>query len=204
MRNFIIGVLLSLVVFLTVSYCSEKRQQQREVIRSTQMIQQELAQVSKLIVSEATYSDIYTYEQSKSFWTEWFTSTKSAIVLVQARVSVTYDLQQLQTRLDESTQTIHITHIPPPEIKIQPSFEFYHIDNGHLNKFQAQDLNTIQENINQMLQEKIQNSDLMTNAENRLISELQKIWLLSHSLGWQVEYQGQLLETTDAIVPLIP
>lgn len=204
MRNFIIGVLLSLVVFLSISYCSEKRQQQREVIRSTQLIQEEIAQVSKLIVSEGTFSEIYTYEQSTSFWTDWFTSTKSAIVLVQARVTVAYDLKQLQTQLDETTQTIQITHVPQPEINIHPTLDFYHIENGHLNKFQAEDINKIQNDINQILNEKIKNSSLMSNAENRLISELQKIWVLSHSLGWQVAYQGQSLETTDALIPLIP
>ena len=38
------------------------------------------------------------------------------------------------------------------------------------------------------LNKKIENSDLKKNAQNRLISELSKFYILTNSLGWTLKY----------------
>jgi hypothetical protein len=44
----------------------------------------------------------------------------------------------------------------------------------------------------------------MQNGEERLLSELQQIYLLTSSLGWQIEFEGQLLEEEDGFTHFLP
>lgn len=58
----------------------------------------------------------------------------------------------------------------------------------YLNPFEAKDYNSIKETVNKSLMKKIEASELKSNAQNRLISELAKFFMLTNSLGWTLEY----------------
>ncbi|HSP40736.1 MAG TPA: hypothetical protein VLN46_04830, partial [Gillisia sp.] len=60
------------------------------------------------------------------------------------------------------------------------------------------DYNKIQERIKKSLMEKIEKSTIKTNAKNRLVSELQKIYILTNSMGWTLEYNGNTIKDTEA------
>jgi hypothetical protein len=45
------------------------------------------------------------------------------------------------------------------------------------------------------LEKKIQNSSLKTNAQNRLLSELSKMLILTNSMGWTLKYDGSEVKT---------
>lgn len=45
--------------------------------------------------------------------------------------------------------------------------------------------------MNDDLLAKINKSTLISNAENRLISELSKFYILTNSFGWTLEYNGE-------------
>ena len=78
--------------------------------------------------------------------------------------------------------------MPEEEIKINPDFEYYDIQQGFLNPFDAKDYNAIKVAVNESLVKKIEASSLKSNAKNRLISELSKFYILTNSLGWTLEY----------------
>jgi hypothetical protein len=46
---------------------------------------------------------------------------------------------------------------------------------------------------------KIEASDLKSNAQNRLISELSKFLILTNSLGWTLEYNQTPIENLEGI-----
>ena len=56
------------------------------------------------------------------------------------------------------------------------------------------DYNKIKKQVESSLRKKIEASELVTNAENRLISELQKIYILTSSMGWTLQYQSEPIE----------
>ncbi len=94
-------------------------------------------------------------------------------------------------------------NIPAPEIKINPDFEYYDVTADYLNPFQAEDYNLIKRNVNASLMKKIDASTLRSNAENRLVSELSRILLLTHSLGWTLVFEDvpvQNMEELDKIL----
>ncbi len=87
-----------------------------------------------------------------------------------------------------------IKHIPKEEIYIYPDIQYYDITQDYLNQFDAEDYNKIKTRINKSMREKVENSALKSNAKNRLISELQKIYILTNTLGWTLKYNDEDLE----------
>ena len=156
------------------------------------IITEQLKNVSKLVVNEAKLSQIYNYKDQKSYLMNLFTFDKKAMVLVSADVQVMYDLSKLE-----------ITSIPKEEIKIFPDIKVYNIEDSTFNSFKGDDYNKISEKVKAEFLKKIENSNIQTNAQNRLISELAKFLVVTNSLGWTLKYQDQIINNqTDFSIPI--
>ena len=167
------------------------------------LIQQELKNVSKLIVTEGHFAEVYNYKDSKELFGPLVTAQKKALVVVNAEVMVVYDLSQVTYDLDEENKTVKITNIPDPEIKINPDFEYYDVTADYLNPFKAEDYNLIKRNVNASLMKKIDASTLRSNAENSLVSELSRILVITNSMGWTLVFEDvpvQNMEELDKIL----
>jgi len=92
---------------------------------------------------------------------------------------------------------LKITQIPEPELNINPDIKYYDVTQDYLNQFEAKDYNKIKSRIQSDLEKQIKNSVLMKNAENRLISELQKLFVLTNSMGWTLQYNQQNLNSSE-------
>lgn len=204
MRNFIIGILLTLLIVLSFRYCENKKEQKRDLFTGSALIQQEINNVSKLIVSEGNFAQVHTYEDSENFLFDFFSSKKTAVIIVNAKVTVGYDLKRITTTIDEETKTITLSNLPDAEVNIYPELEFYDISNGYLNTFNAQDYNKIKQEAAKSVAKKIEESSLALNSQNRLISELQKIYILSNSLGWILKYEGQIISSAEEFINIKP
>ena len=99
--------------------------------------------------------------------------------------------------LDEKNKTVLITHIPKEEISIYPEIQYYDITQDYLNQFDAKDYNQIKSRVNKSIRSKVEKSGLKSNAKNRLISELQKIYILTNSLGWTLKYNDEEFGDTE-------
>ena len=155
------------------------------------LIQQEIQNVSKLIVTEGHFAEVYNYKDSQQLFGALITADKKALVVVNAEVTVAYDLAKIKFEVDEKTKTLRIVSIPEPEIKVNPDFEYYDVTADYLNQFKAEDYNKIKKNVKASLMKKIEVSSLKSNAENRLMSELSKFYILTNSLGWTLVYGDQ-------------
>ena len=124
---------------------------------------------------------------------------KRALVVVNAKASVSYDLSKVSTTVESDKKVVTITGIPKPELDINPNIEYYDVSQDYLNQFEASDYNTIKNRVETSLRKKILASELMSNAENRLISELQKIYILTSTMGWTLEYDGTKIESSEEL-----
>lgn len=163
------------------------------------LIQEQIKNVSKLVVTEGHFSQVFTYKNSKSVFANLINVDKKALVVVNADVTVSYDLSQITYELDERTKTLKILSIPKEEINISPDFEYYDVTADFLNPFEAEDYNKIKDKVRGQLMKKVEASNLKSNAQNRLISELAKFYILTSSLGWTLEYQGNSIRTSDEL-----
>ncbi|MEL6304056.1 MAG: DUF4230 domain-containing protein [Bacteroidota bacterium] len=190
MKKVLAGALLALTSVLIYKSCTERKQESAVLEESSMLIQQELKNVSKLMVSEGHFSEVYSYKDSKELFGPMLTADKKALVVVNAAVSISYDMRQLTYEIDTETKTVRVNHLPEPEININPDFEYYDVTADYLNPFKAKDYNTIKDNVKKSLLKKIEASTLVSNAENRFLSELSRILLLTETMGWTLEYQG--------------
>lgn len=161
------------------------------------LIQEQIRNVSKLVVTEGHFSQVFTYKNSKAIFANLVNVEKKALVVVNADVTVSYDLSQIEYEVDEASKTLKILSIPKEEINISPDFEYYDITADYLNPFKAEDYNKIKDKVRAQLMKKIEASNLKSNAQNRLISEMSKFYILTSSLGWTLQYEGNSIKSSD-------
>jgi len=199
MRKILFGVIVTLVILFTFKYCDEKQGDEIRLQENSALIQEQISHVGKLIVTEGHFSEVFNYKSSKEIFGAYFTSEKKALVVVNADVTIAYDLSKIEFHIDEVSKTLTILSIPKEEIKINPDFEYYDIQSDFFNPFEAKDYNDIKTIVKQSLSKKIDQSDLKNNAKNRLISELSKFYILTNSLGWTLEYNNTPITKTEAL-----
>ena len=194
MKKIFIGILVTLAVVFVFRSCANDREEKSILTENSMLIQQQIENVSKLIVTEGHFAEVYNYKDSKAVFGPFVSAKKKALVVVNADVTIAYDLTQIDFEVDEEAKTLRIKSIPEPEIKISPDFEYYDVTSDYLNMFDASDYNKIKKNVNASLMKKVNKSSLVKNAENRLISELQKFYILTNSMDWRLEYQGETVK----------
>ncbi len=202
MKKVLVGAIIALASVLIYKSCADERERKSLLQENSMLIQQELKNVSKLIVTEGHFVEVYNYKDSRELFGSLVTADKKALVVANAEVTIAYDLSKIAYEMDEANKTITITQIPEAEIKINPDFEYYDVTADYLNPFKADDYNLIKNNVNKSLLKKIETSSLVSNAENRLLSELSRIYVLTNSLGWTLIYGENSIDSTEELLDL--
>ena len=193
MKRIILIVVIIVAVLLSFKYCAFK-EKDNSVEYNTNLIQQQIVSVGKLIVTEGHFSEVLTYKDKDSKWLTLLTFEKKALVVVNADVTVAFDLRQMEYKIDEEAKTITILNIPEAEVKISPDIKFYDVQTSRLNPFTGDDYNKISKTVKENLAKKVEMSTLKANAKNRLVSELSKILILTKTMGWTLIYEGNTIQ----------
>ncbi|MGC4040285.1 MAG: DUF4230 domain-containing protein [Flavobacterium sp.] len=191
-RKWIYVLLLAVIVYLSYQLLT-KKSSNTTVEYDTNLIQEEIKNVGKLIVTEGHFAEVMTYKDQKKYLMDIVSFEKKALVVINADVTVSFDLSKMQYDVDPANKLVTITSIPREEIKISPDIKFYDVDQSSLNEFTGEDYNKINKIVKANLAKKIEKSSLKTNAKNRLISELSKILVLTNSMGWKLQYNGEVV-----------
>lgn len=202
-KTLLIGAVMMLAIVLVYDYIKSDNYQQEQLIAQTELIEKEVRSVSKLIVTEVNYGKVYTYENTKSYGWDFFSSQKKALVVSNAKAQVTYDLKNLDYKIDADRKEIVFSKLPNAVININPNLNFYQLDNGILNTFEARDFNSMRQKISKDIERQIRSSDILKNADDRLLSELTSIFVLSNSMGWTVVYDGNSVENASQITEFL-
>ncbi len=188
----IIAIISILSILLLFKFCTFKTDNS-SLENSTNLIQQQILNVGKLVVTEGHFAEVLTYKDQDKYFGGMISFDKKALLVVNADVTVAYDLHQMKYDIDEKNKTITILNIPKEEIKISPDIKFYDVDQSQMNPFTGDDYNKISASAKASIAKKIQTSTLKSNAQNRLISELSKMLILTSSMGWKLKYQGNVI-----------
>jgi len=199
MRKIITGILIALAFLLTFRYCDDKNEERITIKENSALIQQQVRNVGKLIVTEGHFSEVFSYQNSKALFGDLIEVEKKALVVVNADVTIAYDLSQIETEIDQENKILRILRIPKEEIKISPDFEYYDVQADYLNQFGASDYNDIKNTVKKQLMKKIGLSELKSNAQNQLLSELSKFYILTSSLGWTLEYNQITIDNIEEL-----
>lgn len=186
-------VAIIVVVFLSFRFCDFKKQDAYSLENSTNLIQQQILNVGKIIVTEGHFSEVLTYKDQDKYLGGMLSFDKKALLVVNADVTVGYDLHKIKYDVDNKNKTLTIINIPTEEIKISPDIKFYDVEQSKLNPFTGDDYNKISAQAKASIAKKIEKSTLKSNAQNRLISELSKMLILTNSMGWTLKYKGNVV-----------
>ena len=193
-RKWIFILLLAIIVFLIYKLVS-KPNESSTLEYDTNLIQQQIKNVGKLVVTEGHFAEVITYKDQKKYLGNLLSFEKKALVIVNADVTVGFDLSKVTYDIDAQNKILTITNIPKEEIKIAPDLKYYDVEQSTLNSFSGDDYNKINKIVKANLNKKIEASSLKTNAKNRLISELSKILILTNSMGWKLKYNNEVMNS---------
>lgn len=194
-KNGILALIaLLLVVIALLVFRNPKSSSETIIEQQTAMIQEQLKHVGKLVVTEATFSQVYTYEDTKKYFFDLYASKKKAIVTVTAQVTVSFDLKKLETEIDEVNKKVILKFIPEEEVMVYPKLDYYDIQSETFNAFDVNDLKKIQKNVESLIEKEIQKSGIRKNAKDQLVGELSQIFVLTKAYGWTLEYEHKSIE----------
>ena len=142
-----------------------KNHQQEEI----QVVLNSIKNLSKLVVSKGTFSEVYNYSDSKKYFYDYLSFDKKAIVSINADVEVGYDLSQLEIQIDYIAKKIIINKIPQEEIVISPNVKYFDLQQSNFNAFSKDELNKINKKSIEKIKETIQVTDLKAKAKTRLL-----------------------------------
>ena len=191
MKRILLGAVIVIILVLGFRYCENRNEDRARLEESSSLIQEQIKNVGKLVVTEGTFSQVYSFKDSKKFYFDVLSAQKKALIVVNTKVTVAYDLSKMDVEVDEENKTVIIKHIPEEEVNIYPDIKYYDITQDYLNKFDAEDHDKIKQRINADLKKKVAGSTLLSNAQNRLISELQKLYILTSTMGWTLQYNNE-------------
>lgn len=185
MKRFLKYVAIFVFGFLLAKYWNVEREATYEK-EEVEVFLNGVKNLSKLVVSQGTFSEMYSFSDTKKYLYDYISFEKKAILAVTAKVEVGYDLSKLDIQVDSLAKQIRIQSIPKEEIQITPDITYFDLQQSSFNSFSKEELNTL----NAKAVAKIENTTMVTklkkDAKNRLFEELSKLYQLSKIYQWEV------------------
>lgn len=185
MMVFLIGVLGTLWL----------KKDNHTTVTENQLIYNGIEQISKLQVTEGYFTEVHSYKDSKSYWNDLVSFDKKALVVVNAKAIISYDVSKINIQADSINKSIIVNKLPAPEITIVPDINYYDIQQSSFNSFNASDFNKIKGDVMKELKQNPIVDDLKKQAHDRLFEELSKLLLLSKQYQWKVIDNTNTLNT---------
>ncbi|MDC7994075.1 DUF4230 domain-containing protein [Altibacter sp. HG106] len=180
-----LGAIAAYFIFGWVTKDRKKQRAQRQSV----VLMRQIRSVCKLITVEGDFSEIYHYESMKHKWVNRLLGKKKALVLIEAKAHVGFDLTTLQLEPDEAQRTIIVSQFPKPELlSIETDFKYYDKKEGWANPFTASDLTEINAEAKQYIVDKIPGSGLLEEAHQQAYETMQLLENLAATIHWKVDY----------------
>ena len=102
MKKFLLGIIVALVIVFTFRFCENKREDRITLEASSALIQKELKNVGKLVVTEGSYAQVFSYNASKDLLYGLTDATRKVVVVVNAKATMAYDRSKIETQIYEA------------------------------------------------------------------------------------------------------
>lgn len=157
----------------------------------SKVLLEKIREVAKLVTVEGNISEVYNY---KDYWGyDFFPFQKKAIILVDAKVSVGYDLQKMNMRSDALTKTLIISTLPNPEIlSLEHDLKYYDISEGTFNSFSPKDYTDLQGKVKDFIRQKAEESELKRRANTQGNKMIDMIRFMVEGAGWTLVIENDV------------
>lgn len=187
----VLGLVLgAILMYWLYSMFTKKKRRELTEHQST-VILDRIKSVCKLVSVEGDFAEIYRYENIKDGFMSILSSKKKALVVINAKAQIGYDLKKIKMSSDKERKRIVLTEFPEPEIlSIEPDIQFYDVKNGLFNSFSPDDLTKLNQNAKEHIREKIPESGLIDTAKKEALQAVLLIENIVETIGWKLDYSA--------------
>ena len=197
METFIIIIISILVTLGLVTIYKQWKTKQTTSAQSVILLDK-IKRVCKFITVEGDFAEIYHYEDVKEKFLKLISSKKKALVVINAKAYVGFDLSKVQMNSDLRSKTVVLSHFPHPEVlSIESDINYYDKQDGMFNKFEASDLTELHTKAKAHIMDKIPESGLYNVARQEALEAIQLIENLVETIGWTLDYSALTIESRD-------
>ncbi|NRB82829.1 MAG: DUF4230 domain-containing protein [Winogradskyella sp.] len=194
METFFIIIISILVTLGLVTLYKQWKTKQTTNAQSIILLDK-IKRVCKFITVEGDFAEIYHYEDVKEKFLKLISSKKKALVVINAKAHVGFDLSKVQMRSNPKTKTVVLSHFPQPEVlSIESDINYYDKKDGMFNKFDASDLTELHTQAKTHIKDKIPESGLYNVARLEALEAIQLIENLVETIGWTLDYSALKIE----------
>lgn len=191
LKGFIVGLLVMGILFLIYKKFKSKKS---DVEIEATTIMKSVESISKLMVLEGHFTETYTYKENTKIFFDLIPQEKRAIVILDAKVLIGYDLKKMVIFIDKENKRVVIEKLPEEEVNIIPDLKFYDVQASTFTSFNKDDINKVQADAKHKIEQQIENSSLKIQARQRLIENLGSVINISKAIGWTVEDKTNSIE----------
>ena len=187
----ILGIILGAILMYWLFSIFRKKKNKEITEHQSVVLLERIKSVCKLISVEGDFAEIYKYENTKERFMSLVSSKKKALIVINAKAQIGYDLQKILMHANNEKKQIILTNFPEPQVlSIEPELEFYDIQNGLFNAFTPSDLTSLNQEAIKHIREKIPQSGLMETARKEAMEAVLLIEKLVETIGWSVDYSA--------------
>ncbi|GGD21447.1 DUF4230 domain-containing protein [Hyunsoonleella pacifica] len=194
MEIFIAIIIAILVTLGAVTLIKSFKKKQLVNAQSTILLNK-IKKVCKFITVEGDFAEIYHYEDVKQKFLKLISSKKKALVVINAKAHVGYDLSKIQLISDTDKKRIILEKFPQPEVlSIETNLNYYDKSDGYFNKFEASDLTDLHNEAKVHIKAKIPESGLIQIAQQEALDTILLIETIVETIGWKLDYSALQIE----------
>ena len=191
----IFGIIFGVFLSYFVMEFFRKKSRKSITERQSVVLLEKIKNVCKLVTVEGEFSEVYHYENTKERFMSLITSKKKAILLVNAKAQIGFNLSKIKLQANSDSKTIFITDFPQAEIlTIETDLKYYDKTEGLFNKFEADDLTSLNKEAKQFIIDKIPESGLVETANKELLEALGIITNIVETIGWKIDHSTLNIE----------
>lgn len=195
--NAVLGILLGAMLMYWIYGMFHRKKRKALVKHQSTIILDRIKRVCKLVSVEGDFAEIYNYENTKENFLK-ISSKKKALVLINAKAQVGYDLKKVKLSADNGKKVIFLHEFPEPEIlSIESNIKFYDIKNGLFNSFDSEDLTELNQQAKSHVRDKIPESGLLDTAKKEALEAVFIIEKIVETIGWTLDYSALELSTKE-------
>ena len=185
----VLGILLGAILMYWLYGFFNRKKRKELVQQQSTVILDKIKSVCKLVSVEGDFAEIYRYENIKEGFMNLLSSKKKALVVINAKAQVGYDLKKLKLNADLDRKRIILSEFPQPEVlSIEPDIQFYDVKNGLFNSFSSEDLTDLNAKAKEHIREKIPESGLLETAKKEALEAVLIIEKIVETIGWKLDY----------------
>jgi hypothetical protein len=186
----VIGAVVAFFAFKFFFKGNTDNRQEQSVV-----LMEKIRTVCKFITVEGDFAEIYHYQNVKDKIANFLLGKKKAIILINAKAHIGFDLTKIRMESDVDNKIIRLTEFPQPQLmSIETDFNYYDKSEGWANYFTSDDLTEVTRNAKQHIVDKVPESGLMEQARKEALNTIQLMEGLAETIGWKLDYTALILD----------